>query len=270
MELLNSLLEIDPSYIILGLLAFFFTLEQVLRTPFNFKNRAKHLVNNLLFQVLLIILNLFFITILVFSIELLNSHRIGLLCFIELPFFTKLVLSVLFYDLTTYWIHRASHKIPLFWRFHRVHHSDTTMDSSTVFRFHPLELILIYQTGNILTALIFGTDGLSMALYYFILYIFFFFEHSNLNYPKWIDNILGLVFVMPNHHRVHHHQDQQYTDSNYADIVILWDRLFGTFKELPIEEMKYGLKEFDTDNKQTFIYLMKSPFIKIEREKNDE
>jgi sterol desaturase/sphingolipid hydroxylase (fatty acid hydroxylase superfamily) len=144
------------------------------------------------------------------------------------------------------------------------------MDSSTVFRFHPLELILVYQTGNIITAAVFGTDVLSLVLYSFFTYIFFFFEHSNLSYPNWINKTLGLFLVMPDHHRVHHHQDQFYTDSNFADIFILWDRIFGTFKLLPIDKMNYGLKEFEEDEKQTFLYLMKSPFINIKRIDSEE
>lgn len=72
---------------------------------------------------------------------------------------------------------------------------------------------------------------------------------------------------MPDHHRVHHQQDQIFTDSNYADIFIIWDRLFGTFKMMPVEDMKYGLVEFDTDEKQSFLYLIKSPFINIKRAK---
>tara|TARA_R100001132_G_C3253907_1_gene80144 strand:+ start:132 stop:596 length:465 start_codon:yes stop_codon:yes gene_type:complete len=139
------------------------------------------------------------------------------------------------------------------------------MDASTVFRFHPLEILLVFGIGNILTAALFGTDVLSLALYYFILYLFFFFEHANLTYPKWLNTTLGLLFVMPDQHRVHHQQDQFYTDSNFADIFIIWDRLFGTYKEMPVAQMKYGLKEFDEEKKQTFLYLMKSPFLTIKR-----
>jgi sterol desaturase/sphingolipid hydroxylase (fatty acid hydroxylase superfamily) len=127
----------------------------------------------------------------------------------------------------------------------------------------------VFGVGNILTAALFGTDVFSMALYYFILYIFFFLEHSNLNYPKWLNSTLGLIFVMPDHHRVHHQQDQFYTDSNYADIFIIWDRIFGTFKMMPIEKMKFGLVEFDTKKKQSFLYLIKSPFINIKRIKTN-
>lgn len=265
MEILDILLNINPNYMIIGLLAVFFTLEQVSATPFSFKQRGKHLFQNLLFQIVLTLLNLFFVSIQVYSIEWLNSNEIGILYLVELPFWIKLFLGVVLYDFTTYWIHRASHKIPLLWRLHRVHHSDTTMDSSTTFRFHPLELILIYQTGNILTAGIFGTDLTSMAVYYIIIYIFFFLEHSNLNYPKWLNNSFGLIFVMPDHHRVHHHQEQFYTDSNFADIFIVWDRIFGTFKLIPVEQMKYGLIEFEGENKQSFLYLMKSPFLNMKR-----
>lgn len=265
MEILDILLNINPNYMIIGLLAVFFTLEQVSATPFSFKQRGKHLFQNLLFQIVLTLLNLFFVSIQVYSIGWLNSNEIGILYLVELPFWIKLFLGVVLYDFTTYWIHRASHKIPLLWRLHRVHHSDTTMDSSTTFRFQPLELILIYQTGNILTAGIFGTDLTSMAVYYIIIYIFFFLEHSNLNYPKWLNNSFGLIFVMPDHHRVHHHQEQFYTDSNFADIFIVWDRIFGTFKLIPVEQMKYGLIEFEGEKKQSFLYLMKSPFINMKR-----
>ncbi len=270
MDTLNQILEIDLNYIIIGLLVIFFSLEQILETPFSFSKRGNHLLHNILFQITLTIFNIVFIALQVFCIDWLNDNQIGLLFLIDLPFWFKLFISVALYDLTTYWIHRASHRIPVLWRLHRVHHSDTTMDSSTVFRFHPLEIIIIYQTGNIITAALFGTDVLSLALYYLIVYIFFFFEHSNINYPKWIDHTLGIFLVMPNHHRVHHHQDQFYTDSNFADIFILWDRIFGTFKTLEVEKMKYGLVEFDTDEKQTFFYLMKSPFLSIKRIVSDK
>lgn len=265
MDFLDKLLGIDPNYVVIGLIALFFSFEQIMKSPFNFKKRINHLFQNLLFQIILVILNIFFVTFQVFSIEWLNSNHIGLLYLVELPFWAKLFISVALYDVTAYWIHRGTHEIPLLWRFHRVHHSDTTMDSSTVFRFHPLELILVFGIGNIVTAALFGTDVFSMALYYFFLYLFFFFEHANLKYPNWLNSTLGLIFVMPDHHRVHHQQNQFYTDSNFADIFIIWDRLFGTFKMMPVEQMKYGLVEFEEDKKQTFIYLIKSPFINIKR-----
>jgi hypothetical protein len=65
-------------------------------------------------------------------------------------------------------------------------------------------------------------------------------------------------------------QYQNYTDSNFSDIFIIWDRLFGTFKYKPVTERKYGLKEFDDTRKQSFLYLMKCPFINIRRVSSKE
>lgn len=270
MELLNKILNINSNYIIIGLLVFFFTMEQIVSNPFSYKKRGSHLLQNILFQITLTLLNLFIVVIQVYCIEWLNERKIGLLFLVELPFWIKLLISVMLYDFTTYWIHIAAHKVPIMWRLHRVHHSDTTMDSSSTFRFHPLEMILVYQVGNILCAGIFGTDVLSMALYYFILNIFLFLEHANLHYPTWLNKTLGLIFVTPDQHRVHHQQNQFYTDSNFADIFIVWDRIFGTYKSMPVKDMKYGLEEFDDEKKQGFLYLMKSPFINIKRVKSDK
>ena len=270
MEFIDALLSINPNYIIIGLLALFFTLEQLLDNAFTFNKRGNHLFQNLLFQLVFYAINLFFITLLIYSIEWLNLKKIGLLYLLDLPNWSKLILGVILFDFSTYWLHRASHKIPFLWRLHRVHHSDTSMDSSTTFRFHPLELAIVYQAGNIIAAALFGLDVVALAMYYFVMYIFFFLEHANLKYPSWLNHTFGLLFVMPDHHRVHHHQEQIYTDSNFADIFIIWDRIFGTFKLIPVEQMKYGLAEFEGDKKQSFLYLMKSPFLNIKRiETND-
>jgi len=64
--------------------------------------------------------------------------------------------------------------------------------------------------------------------------------------------------------------DLNYTDSNFSDIFILWDRLFGTYKHKPVEEIKFGLKEFEDNKQQTFWYLMKSPFISMGRVSSEE
>jgi len=270
MEKLNVLLNINSNYFIIGLIVVFFTLEQILTTPSQFKKRSMHLAQNALFQVLFVLCNIFFATFQVYSIDWLNDNHVGLLYLFQIPVWAKLIIGVVFYDITTYWIHRSAHIVPLLWRFHRVHHSDTALDSSTFFRSHPIELIFIFGGGNILTAALFGTDVLSMALYYFILNIFLFLEHSNIHYPVWLDKTMGWIFVTPNQHKVHHEQDQHYTDSNFADIFILWDRIFGTYKYKLLKTIRYGLIEFDEERKQTFLYLIKSPFLTIRRVNSDE
>ena len=269
MEKLQALLNIDSNYIVIGLLVILYTMEQILNRPFRFSKRPRHLLNNILFQIAFLIANYFFAIFQVFCIQWLNDYHIGLLQQVQLPLWAKLIVGVALFDMTSYWFHRTAHKIPLLWRLHRVHHSDTTMDSSTFFRGHPLE-ILVFGNASIIAIALFGMDMLTFGLYLFIFIPFAFLEHTNLYFPAWVDKTLGLIFVTPNFHKVHHDQDQHYTDSNFADIFIFWDRLFGTFKRKQVKEIKYGLSEFDDAKKQSFLYLMKCPFINIPRVSSEE
>jgi sterol desaturase/sphingolipid hydroxylase (fatty acid hydroxylase superfamily) len=270
METLKKLVAIDFNYILIVFMAVFYSLEQILATQFKYNKRPEHLFHNLLFQVAFYLGNLLWATITVFSIEWLNKNGIGLFYLIEIPVWLKLVLSVAMFDFVNYWFHRVAHITPVLWRFHRVHHSDTSMDASTNFRSHPIELIFWFGTSNIVAAGVFGLDLLSLGLFFLVSTPFFFLEHSNLRFPKWLDKTVGLVFTTPNIHKVHHEQDQYYTDSNFSDIFIIWDRMFGTFKYKPTEQIKFGLKEFEEDKKQTFWYLLKSPFINMGRISSEE
>lgn len=269
MDKIQALVNFDVNYIIIGLLVILYTMEQILNRPFRFDKRPQHLINNILFQVVFFIANYFFATFQVFCISWLNSHHVGLLQLVQLPFWVKLFVGVALFDMTSYWFHRMAHKTPLLWRLHRVHHSDTSMDSSTFFRGHPLE-ILVFGNAGIIAAALFGMDMLSFGVYIFIFTPFAFLEHTNLSFPKWLDKTAGWIFVTPNFHKVHHEQDQYYTDSNFSDIFIIWDRLFGTFRHKAVTEIKYGLSEFDEKKKQSFFYLIKSPFINITRVSSDE
>jgi len=270
METLNAILNIDSNYIVISLFVFFFTLEQFLVTPFKFNKRLKHSLHNVMFQVVLVIANFLFAIFLVFVMDWFSENRIGLFYYVDIPYLAKLFIGVALYDFTSYWVHRLTHKVPVLWRLHRVHHSDTSMDSSTFFRFHPIETLLVFGVGDIISSGVFGTDLSALALYYLFLNLFLFLEHSNLKFPDWLDSTLGWIFVTPNLHKVHHEQNQFYTDSNFADIFILWDRIFGTYKYLPVEKINYGLKEFEEEEKQTFPYLMISPFLNIERVTSEE
>jgi sterol desaturase/sphingolipid hydroxylase (fatty acid hydroxylase superfamily) len=270
MEILNKLLAINPNFIIIGLITVFYSLEQILNTQFKFGRRPQHLFHNILFQLVFILLNLLWAIATVYSIEWINKNEIGLFYLVQVPVWLKLLLGIAMFDFVSYWFHRIAHITPVLWRFHRVHHSDTTMDASTTFRGHPVEATLYFGTANILAAAIFGLDLLALGVYFLALIPFLFIEHSNLRFSKWLDKTVGLVITTPNIHKVHHEQDQLYTDSNFSDIFILWDRIFGTFKYKPPEAIKFGLKEFEGARKQTFWYLMISPFINMGRVSSGE
>jgi sterol desaturase/sphingolipid hydroxylase (fatty acid hydroxylase superfamily) len=270
MEFINKLLAINLNYIIIGLMVLFYSLEQLLSNQFKFTKRPQHLFQNSLFFAVFFLVGFLWASVTVFSVEWFNNQKVGLFYLVQVPIWVKLLLGVAIFDFVSYWFHRLSHVVPFLWRFHRVHHSDTTMDASTNFRGHPIESFLWFGSSNILAAAIFGLDLLTLGLYFFITTFFFFIEHANFRFPKWLDKSFGLVFTTPNLHKVHHEQDQHYTDSNFADIFIFWDRLFGTFKSKPVEDIKVGLKEFDEEKKQTFWYLMRSPFINVKRINSDE
>lgn len=265
MEQLYALLSINMNYVIIALMVLFYSMEQILDTQFAYANRPQHWLQNTLFFGVFLIVNIFWATVAVYSIEWLNQHRVGLFYLVEVPLWVKLVAGVALFDLVNYWFHRTAHNVPLLWRFHRVHHSDSTMDASTNFRAHPIELFLWFGTSNIVAAALFGLDPMALGLFFLVATPIFFLEHSNLRFPAWLDKTVGLVFTTPNLHKIHHEQDQYYTDSNYADVFILWDRLFGTYKYKPVEQINFGLREFDEEKKQTFWYLLRSPFMNIKR-----
>lgn len=269
MQLIDYLLSINLDQLSIGLIFIFFTLEHVLNTQFAFKGRGMHMWQNFLFMVVFLIINMVWAAFFVSVIEWLNQREIGLFYLIQIPVWSKLILAVVLLDLATYWFHRLSHRVPVIWRFHRVHHSDTTLDASTYFRSHPVEIFLWFGSAPIMLSALFGFNLMDIGLFYFVIAIFQIIEHSNLRFPSRLDKTVGLIFTTPNLHKIHHDQDQNYTDSNYADIFILWDRLFGTYQYKPVEQIKFGLPEFDQPKRQTFWYLIRSPFILVKNREKD-
>ena len=174
METLNLLLSIDLNYILILLIVVFYTLEQVLGNQFNFTKRPRHLMHNMIFQLVFFLCNIFYATVTVFSIEWLNTNQIGLFYHLQIPIWLKLILGVAMFDFVNYWFHRMAHVFPVIWRFHRVHHSDTSMDASTNFRAHPIELLFWFGTSNLLAAAIFGLDLPTLGLFFLVATPFFF------------------------------------------------------------------------------------------------
>jgi sterol desaturase/sphingolipid hydroxylase (fatty acid hydroxylase superfamily) len=268
-NIINFINSLDGNYIIVFLIALFYTLERLLGAPFKFEKRLSHFFNNSIFMLAFYFASLAFAFVQVGIIMWASENQIGLMYLIDLPLWLKVIVGVMCLDLTSYWFHRLAHASPLLWRLHRVHHSDTKMDTSTFFRAHPLEVI-VFGTASIVGCVIFGISLPILGVYFIVLLPFLIGEHANIQLSEWTDKVFGKVFITPNIHKVHHEQNQYYTDSNFADIFIFWDKIFKTYKYLPVKEMRYGLKEFESDKKQTFWYLMISPFIKIESTTDEE
>ena len=137
-----------------------------------------------------------------------------------------LVLDLLILDFWIYWWHIANHRIPFLWRFHEVHHLDQFLDATTALRFHAGEVVLssLVRAGVIFLLAV----PLSSVLVFEVAIMFAaLFHHSNLKIPPRLERVLSWFVVTPAIHWVHHHAVRQDTDSNYATILSVWDRLFG-------------------------------------------
>lgn len=144
-----------------------------------------------------------------------------------------------------YWFHRASHRIRWFWCAHVVHHSGENMTTTTAMRqslFYAINLHQVFWAPMLLI----GFPVWAVLLAYGINLGYQYFVHTQAvtRFAPWFE----YIFNTPSHHRVHHGRNPQYIDKNYGGVLIIWDRLFGTF-EPEVETVEYGIvRQPKTDN----------------------
>ena len=147
-----------------------------------------------------------------------------------------IVLVVILADLVYYWEHRFMHMTGIGWMTHTVHHSSPEFNISVAYRFGPLDGVFpwFFHFPLVLVGfdplVVWGAEILVQA-YQAILH-----TEAIPKLHRWIE----AVFNTPSHHRVHHGSNPQYCDKNYAGILIIWDKMFGTFEE-ENEEVVYGI-----------------------------
>lgn len=147
-----------------------------------------------------------------------------------------IAVCILLADIAYYWEHRATHRIGLGWATHTVHHSSPHFNISVAYRFGPLDGILPVFFHVPLA--IIGFHPFLILFAEMMVQLFQTLLHTETvnKLPKPIE----AVFNTPSHHRVHHGSNQQYIDKNYAGILIIWDKIFGTFEE-ENEKVVYGV-----------------------------
>jgi len=148
-------------------------------------------------------------------------------------------LALLAQDFLYYWKHRAAHRVRWFWTAHVVHHSSEFYNLSTALR-QPWNN---HFTGFVLLSTPLVVLGVHPLLLGFVaalnlLYQYWIHTEAIDRLPNWFE----AIFNTPSHHRAHHGTNPQYLDCNYAGILIIWDRMFGTFvPERTDEKITYGL-----------------------------
>src|SRR5262245_5022488 len=165
--------------------------------------------------------------------------------------------------------HLLMHKVPLFWRVHRVHHTDTDLDVSTTVRFHPLEFLIGVMIGAPMVV-VFGLDPMALVAYEILDAAVTVFSHANIRLPRSVDRVLRYLLVTPDLHRVHHSTNPEETDSNFSAVFPIWDLIFGTMKTRPREKlatMPMGLEEVRDDRSHRLFWLLAVPFLgRLDRE----
>ena len=153
----------------------------------------------------------------------------------EIPIWALWIMTFISIDLVFYVYHRMSHRIRFLWAIHLSHHSSEEMNFAVSFRqawFGPISKIPFFMVLPLL-----GFDPTIIAVAGVISTLWGIVGHTQvigkLGPLEWI-------FNTPSHHRVHHGSNKQYIDKNYGNLLIIWDRMFGTF-EPEQEEVKFGL-----------------------------
>jgi sterol desaturase/sphingolipid hydroxylase (fatty acid hydroxylase superfamily) len=188
------------------------------------------------------------------------DRGIGLLPALSLPSPLATGLAIVALDLATYGAHALMHAVPALWRFHRVHHADPMIDVTTTLRQHPGESVVRL---TVLAAAVFATGASPGAIVIYRSWSALngLLEHANVRIPRRLDAVVARVLVTPHMHKVHHSRHRHETNTNYGNILSVFDRLFRTFtpsaRGLRID---YGLAGFDDPRAQTTAALLALPF----------
>jgi sterol desaturase/sphingolipid hydroxylase (fatty acid hydroxylase superfamily) len=194
-----------------------------------------------------------------------EQQQWGLFHRIDAPPLIVLIAAMLCRTGLGYLVHRLSHRLPWLWRLHKVHHSDPHVDISLSLRHHPLELLpglLAFSAGTLLL----GLPLWAVALVEAVLIAAGYSDHLDVRLPPRAARLLRLLFVTPEVHHIHHSAERAQTDSNYGSMLILWDRLFGTYREPAAEVVcRYGLEEIDAGHANSLWSQLALPFARPAR-----
>ena len=192
-----------------------------------------------------------------------EQDNLGFLNHFDMPFAIHFFLAFILMDLAIYFQHVMFHALPMFWRFHRVHHSDLDCDITTGLRFHPFEMVISILFKFVVIISI-GVPVLAVVIFEIILNAASMFTHSNIKMPLAIERIVRWFFVTPDMHRIHHSINENETNSNFGFFISIWDGLFGTYIKDPEKghtNMQIGLRRFRKPKWQNLRWLIYLPFV---------
>ena len=154
------------------------------------------------------------------------------------PVWASVFLAFLVQDFTGYWMHRLSHRVNILWNRHIIHHSSEEFNLSCALRQSISEMFRFGAIFMIPAALLGVPHKIFIILGPIHLFMQFWYHTRLIDKMGWLEKII----VTPSHHRVHHAINPEYIDKNYGQILIIWDKLFGSFQpELKTIPPVYGI-----------------------------
>jgi sterol desaturase/sphingolipid hydroxylase (fatty acid hydroxylase superfamily) len=249
--------------LLVGGLLFFWILEGAvpLLQPAYKKGKPRHAAINFSFTVIHLLIHTGLAVLVVMLADWCQRAGFGLVHWFHLNVVGTIILSFFVFDFFIGWlVHFVEHKSFTLWRFHVVHHADNNVDATTGLRHHPIESVL-RGIFFFMALSLSGAPMYAVMIYQTFLVFFTAFTHANISLPKKLDQALSYLFISPNMHKVHHHWQQPYTDSNYGAVFSIWDRLFGTYRQLEPSAIRYGLdRYYPNEEDENFWMLLKKPF----------
>jgi sterol desaturase/sphingolipid hydroxylase (fatty acid hydroxylase superfamily) len=184
----------------------------------------------------------------------------GLLQIIPAPEWARTVTAILLLDYTLYIWHRLTHRIPLLWRFHQVHHIDREMDASTALRFHfgEIALSVAFRAAQVW---VIGPSPGSYAVWQTFLFLCILFHHANIRLPLTWERRVAAILVTPRLHGIHHSIVPEEGNSNWSSGLTVWDSLHGTLRtSVPQDSIVIGVAGLRTDREQELRNALSLPF----------
>ncbi len=191
-----------------------------------------------------------------------SEREFGLLNWVAVPWWIAVVVTMLARTFGQYVFHVATHKIPLLWRIHRVHHCDDQLDATSALRVHPIEMVAS-AAAVVPIIVLCGLPPMVLAVFETFEIIFTLTTHANIRIPQPIDRLAPALIVTPYLHRIHHSAEAIETDSNYGNVFTFWDRLFGTYRGTALQSgdaVRFGLDDVSHERAGDFHYQLSLPW----------
>jgi sterol desaturase/sphingolipid hydroxylase (fatty acid hydroxylase superfamily) len=222
--------------------------------------RLGHGMHNILLGIAgIIVVSVVYGSSILFVIQWLQFHRVGVLYLLPLPIWLHALAAFFLFDACDYVFHRLSHETRWLWLMHAVHHSDPNLDVTSNLRQHPLHIVLT-QIWKFAAVAAIGVPTWVFLVHEIVNIGLEHLQHAAIRWPRWIDRAFSWCLITPRQHWNHHSPDLARTNSNYGVIFSIWDRAFGTLTEPSSAEPQFGLSSLATSKWQSTWGMLATPW----------